>query len=47
MYSNRSGWIEHAGGTGRLIEMRGPERHQDYPDHMWVQELLLRSPDYR
>ncbi|KAL8790500.1 MAG: hypothetical protein Q9195_006331 [Heterodermia aff. obscurata] len=40
MYSNRSGWIEHAGGTGRLIEMRGPERHQEFPDHMYF--LLCR-----
>lgn len=33
IYSNRSGWIEHAGGTGRLIEMKGPEKHQDLPNH--------------
>lgn len=33
VYTSKCGWIQHAGGTGRLIEARGPERHQDYPNH--------------
>ena len=27
-----SGWITHAGGVGRLIQLRGPEEHQKYPE---------------
>jgi hypothetical protein len=30
--SSDSGWIKHAGGIGRLIELRGPERHQARPN---------------
>ncbi|KUJ11340.1 uncharacterized protein LY89DRAFT_786952 [Mollisia scopiformis] len=26
--SNTSGWIKHAGGVGRLLELRGPQLHQ-------------------
>ena len=33
VYTSGLGWIQHAGGAGRLIELRGPERHQDWPDH--------------
>ena len=40
-YTDKYGWIQHAGGTGRLMEMRGPERHQDEPDHTYF--LLSRS----
>ncbi len=39
-YTYKYGWIQHAGGTSRLIEMRGPERHQDEPDHTYF--LLSR-----
>jgi len=31
-FSSKSGWLEHAGGIGRLIELRGPEQHQLEPD---------------
>ena len=34
-YTGKYGWIQHAGGTGRLMEMRGPERHQDEPAHTY------------
>lgn len=30
--STTAGWIKHAGGIGRLIELRGPERHQTQPE---------------
>ena len=26
------GWITHAGGVGRLIQLRGPRDHQKYPE---------------
>ena len=39
-YTYKYGWIQHAGGTGRLMDMRGPERHQDEPDHTYF--LLSR-----
>ena len=26
------GWITHAGGVGRLIQLRGPKDHQKYPE---------------
>ncbi|KAF4634709.1 hypothetical protein G7Y89_g3393 [Cudoniella acicularis] len=27
-FPSKSGWLHHAGGVGRLIELRGPSRHQ-------------------
>ena len=33
VYTDEYGWVQHAGGTGRLMQMRGPERYQDEPDH--------------
>lgn len=33
MYTSGAGFLHHAGGAGKLIEMRGPERHQEYPEH--------------
>ncbi|KAF1989389.1 hypothetical protein K402DRAFT_452117 [Aulographum hederae CBS 113979] len=32
-YTNALGWVEHAGGMSRLVELRGPHRHQEYPEH--------------
>ena len=52
-YTYKYGWIQHAGGTGRLMEMRGPQRHQDEPDHTYfllsrfritVQAIMSRQP---
>ena len=40
LYTSGLGWIQHAGGAGRLIELRGPERHQEWPDHGYF--TLLR-----
>jgi Fungal specific transcription factor domain len=31
--NNECYWIHHAGGLGKLIQLRGPHRHQEYPDH--------------
>ncbi|KAF2497988.1 hypothetical protein BU16DRAFT_616539 [Lophium mytilinum] len=33
MNTSDVGWVEHAGGIGRLMEVRGPRRHQLAPDH--------------
>ena len=33
------GWITHAGGVGRLIQLRGPKDHQKYPE----KTILLES----
>ena len=32
-YTSGTGWVQYAGGAGRLIELRGPARHQEWPDH--------------
>ncbi|MCJ1243569.1 hypothetical protein MMC30_000766 [Trapelia coarctata] len=29
IFKNRSGWIQHAGGVGKLFEMRGAESHRE------------------
>lgn len=39
-YTSGVGWIQHAGGAGRLIELRGPEKHQEWPEHGYF--TLLR-----
>jgi hypothetical protein len=31
VFENGHGWIQHAGGVGKLIEMRGPHRHTYEP----------------
>lgn len=31
-FSDASGWIKHAGGVRRLVELRGPEAFQDPED---------------
>jgi hypothetical protein len=31
VFEDGRGWIQHAGGVGRLIEMRGPRRHTAEP----------------
>ncbi|TVY71553.1 Uncharacterized protein LSUE1_G007601 [Lachnellula suecica] len=31
-FESMLGWLKHAGGVGRLIELRGPERHQSPSD---------------
>ncbi|KAF2803651.1 uncharacterized protein BDZ99DRAFT_168467 [Mytilinidion resinicola] len=33
MNTSDIGWVEHVGGTGKLMEVRGPRRHQFAPDH--------------
>lgn len=33
VYTSTYGWVQHAGGTGRLMEMRGPHAHQDGLSH--------------
>ena len=41
-----SGWIQHAGGVARFVEARGPERHQDYPEHgifLWARKRILAN----
>jgi hypothetical protein len=35
-------WIAHAGGVGRLIQLRGPDRHSSGIDHA----LLMASRGY-
>ena len=32
IFTSRQGWIQHAEGVGKLIEMRGPERFHKWPD---------------
>ncbi|KAH7354671.1 hypothetical protein BKA65DRAFT_548761 [Rhexocercosporidium sp. MPI-PUGE-AT-0058] len=32
-----SGWMKHAGGVGKLIEMRGPWRHQSFMDRYMLE----------
>ena len=34
-YTGKYGWIQHAGGIGRLMELRGPESHQAQPNHTY------------
>ena len=40
VYTNEYGWVHHAGGMGRLMEIRGPKSYQDEPDHTYF--LLSR-----
>lgn len=28
-FKNRRGWVQHAGGVGKLLEMRGAAAHQE------------------
>lgn len=36
-FSSWSGWLKHAGGVGRLIELRGPERHQNPDERAYLE----------
>jgi len=41
IYTSDKRWVQHAGNTGRLIEMRGPHRHREWPAHGYY--TLARS----
>jgi hypothetical protein len=43
MFTTRQGWIQHAQGVAKLIEMRGPERFQQWPERaiLDVNKLIL------
>lgn len=36
MFKDGSGWLQHAGGVSRLIEMRGPESHKTEPARTYL-----------
>ena len=42
-FTTRQGWIQHAQGVAKLIEMRGPERFQQWPDRaiLEINKLIL------
>jgi hypothetical protein len=50
-FSSKAGWLQHAGGVGRLIELRGPWRHQTLLERQFLEwnrvtvvlEHLLKS----
>ena len=44
-FTSNHGWLQHAGGIGRLIELRGPWRHQTQPerDILRVARMIIVS----
>jgi hypothetical protein len=42
IFTNRHGWIQHAGGIERLIEMRGVDRHRTGPERHYF--IMSRMP---
>ena len=42
MTAGSVGWITHAGGIGRLIEVRGPQLHKTYPEKsLYLESRML------
>jgi hypothetical protein len=42
IFTNRHGWIQHAGGIEKLIEMRGVDRHRTEPErHYFIVSRML------
>lgn len=40
-FSSKSGWLQHAGGVGRLIELRGPWRHQSLAERQILESSRM------
>lgn len=54
-YHTEGGWLHHAGGIGRLMELSGPHRYQEYPEHGYfllarpivlITAMVLRQPTF-